>query len=171
MPTTYTEEFKKATIEKVLKRGSKTMDEVLPELGGVCKATVARWIKESAKVPELMPNKEKSSRDWNALEKFQAVVGFENQKDNPEKQGEFLRRTGLHASVVERWRKEVVQALGKSTLRRPKRSPEEVVKDRKIADLERDLRRKDKALAETAALLILKKKAESMWGLVDDEDK
>jgi hypothetical protein len=34
--------------------------------------------------------------------------------------------------------------------------------------LERELRRKDEALAETAALLVLKKKVQAIWGDADD---
>ena len=36
-------------------------------------------------------------------------------------------------------------------------------------ELERDLNRKDKALAETTALLVLKKKADLIWGTGDKE--
>ena len=35
--------------------------------------------------------------------------------------------------------------------------------------MQRDLRRKDKALAEVSALLVLKKKADAIWGVVDDD--
>ena len=41
---------------------------------------------------------------------------------------------------------------------------------KKIKELERELRRKDKALAEATALLILKKKAELIWGVVEDDE-
>ena len=40
--------------------------------------------------------------------------------------------------------------------------------EQRIKELERELRRKDAALAETAALLVLKKKAEAWWGDADD---
>ena len=43
-------------------------------------------------------------------------------------------------------------------------------KDKRIKELERELRRKDKALAETAALLVLKKKAQAIWGDREDEE-
>ncbi|MEI2420412.1 hypothetical protein V6O07_09065 [Arthrospira platensis SPKY2] len=38
----------------------------------------------------------------------------------------------------------------------------------KLQELEREVRRKDKALAETAALLVLQKKLQAIWG--DKED-
>jgi transposase len=49
-------------------------------------------------------------------------------------------------------------------VRRPKASSAE---SKRIKELERELRRKEKALAETAALLVLRKKADALWG---DED-
>ncbi len=42
------------------------------------------------------------------------------------------------------------------------------VEQRRILELERELRRKDAALAETAALLVLKKKAQAIWGDGDE---
>jgi len=45
-----------------------------------------------------------------------------------------------------------------------KKAPE----SKRIRELERELRRKDAALAETAALLVLKKKAQMIWGDEDD---
>jgi hypothetical protein len=38
---------------------------------------------------------------------------------------------------------------------------------KRVKELERELRRKEKALAETAALLVLRKKAEALWGAED----
>ena len=42
---------------------------------------------------------------------------------------------------------------------------------RRIKELERELRRKDKALAETAALLVLSKKLEAIFQQDKDEDE
>ncbi len=41
--------------------------------------------------------------------------------------------------------------------------------ERRIKELERELRQKEKALAETAALLVLRKKAQAIWGEVEDD--
>jgi hypothetical protein len=43
------------------------------------------------------------------------------------------------------------------------------VSKKKCQDLEKELRRKEKALAEAAALLVLRKKAQAIWG--DEEDE
>ena len=96
-----------------------------------------------------------------AEEKLQAVQGYDNQPDD-ESQGRFLRERGLYSAEIERWRAEMLAAL-KSTSNR--NDP----KDRRIKELERELRRKEKALAETAALLTLKKTAQQIWGDSEDE--
>jgi hypothetical protein len=79
-----------------------------------------------------------------------------------EEQGGFLRRQGLHRRDLERWQRQMLAGL--SAPRRNSNSPEA----RRIRGLERELRRKDKALAEAAALLVLQKKARAIWGDGDD---
>jgi hypothetical protein len=77
--------------------------------------------------------------------------------------GAFLRRKGLHEADLERWKADML--AGVSCGRPDKaRKKEKAALDRRIRDLEKELSRKDKALAETAALLVLKKKARQIWG-------
>lgn len=77
--------------------------------------------------------------------------------------GAYLRRKGLHADTLAIWRQDALDALGGGRKNRSKRSGEQ----KKIRSLEKDLRRKEKALAETTALLVLKKKFNALFG---DED-
>lgn len=80
--------------------------------------------------------------------------------------GEFLRREGLHAAHLKQWRSAALTALGDRSQRSSKGKPESV----RVRELERELSRKEKALAEAAALLILQKKAQSLWGVSEDDD-
>jgi transposase len=173
MPTTYSEEFKKVAVEKMLNRGKRSIDEIAADLGGIHKATLVRWVKEFGTIPSMKldesSSKGKRSQDYSAEEKLSALSEFRRLAADPSAQGEYLRKQGLYTPTLEAWVREALNALEIVT-RRPKRSADEVQKDRKIVELERDLLRKDRALAETAALLVLKKKAESIWGLVDDEE-
>ena len=73
---------------------------------------------------------------------------------NPTDAGEFLRRQGLHQAQLHQWRQQVLARLERPT-RSSKKPTAEVLR---VRELERELARKDKALAETAALLVLKKK-------------
>jgi transposase len=175
MPAAFSKEFKEAAIKKILGRGEQTIVSVCREVG-ISPSVASVWLRDSGKIAEMSESSSnktnspgKRAQDYTAEEKLRAVLEFRKRQEEPEAQGEYLRRSGLYTATIETWEKEMLGALGKPK-RQPKRTPEEMAKDRKIAELERDLRRKDRALAETTALLILKKKAESIWGLVDDEE-
>jgi len=120
----------------------------------------ARWLRKAATVGTM---KNKRPQDWSTKEKWQAVVEAEGLCD--EELGAFLRRKGLHRAHLERWRAAMQSALGSGTTSSTKRSPEA----RRVRELEKELRRKDKALAEASALLVLKKKAQAIWGDEDDD--
>lgn len=75
--------------------------------------------------------------------------------------GELLRREGLHESTLREWRTAALEGISP---RRPNRADQ-----KRIAKLEKELARKDKALAETAALLVLQKKVRELWGDGDDD--
>ena len=74
--------------------------------------------------------------------------------------GAFLRREGIHFSELERWRKQAAEALSDA----PRLAP-----STEIRNLRADLARKEKALAEMAALVVLKKKVVEIWGDEDDD--
>ena len=109
------------------------------------------------------------AKSWTAEEKLRLVL--EAAKLSEQELGAFLRREGVHAAQLEQWRQvvtsaatEALQPNRKAASARP--SPTE---SRRIRELERELRRKDKALAEVTALLALKKKLEMLWGDADDD--
>jgi transposase-like protein len=77
--------------------------------------------------------------------------------------GAFLRREGIHEVELRDWRKAMLEGLGGG--RPPKLGPDA----KTIKNLEKELRRKDRALAEVAALIVLKKKAQAL-GLLEPED-
>ena len=104
--------------------------------------------------------KERRPQDWTAEEKLDAILEYE--KLNEEERGKYLRERGLHSIHIERWKEAIVEGLKSSKLNKKD------LREKRIKELEKELRRKDKALAETAALLVLKKKAQDIWG--DPED-
>jgi hypothetical protein len=86
----------------------------------------------------------------------------------PGELGASLRRQGVHEAELEQWRSAVLEA-GRAALESSSSKAGRGTEGRRIKELERELRRKDKALAETAALLVLKKKAHEIWGDADDD--
>jgi len=82
--------------------------------------------------------------------------------------GAFVRREGVHAAELEQWRETVVDGAKSALESGAARSSSRGADTKWIKDLERELRRKGRALAETATLLVLQKKSTRFGGDGDD---
>jgi transposase len=127
---------------------------------GVGQTMLSRWLRESRTVEPMSSSQKKR---WTGAEKLRVLL--EARGLNETDLGALLRREGLHESDLTAWQAAAEAAL--SPGRRAAPSSESHRDQRRIQALERELRRKDAALAETAALLVLKKKVQEIWG---DED-
>jgi len=110
------------------------------------------------KAPPASPPRTQSGAE--KLRLVQASYGL-NETDL----GALLRREGVHEAQLREWRRTAETALGAS-VNAVSRTPSPEAK--RLKALEQEVRRKDKALAETAALLVLKKKVREIWGDEDD---
>jgi len=157
----YPETFKARMVQKLTAPGAPSATALSEEVG-VPQPTLSKWVREAGRVGGMEKTKRtkgKRPQDWTAEAKLEAVV--EAASLSEEDLGVFLRRRGLHRTHLTQWREQIVAGL------KVPRSKKTSAEARRIRELERELRRKDKALAETAALLVLKKKAQAIWG---DED-
>jgi transposase len=127
---------------------------------GVAQESLSRWLRAARNVESMAPSSNPKKK-WTGAEKLRVVSEARGLNDTD--LGALLRREGLHATDLAAWRTAAESALGASS-RRATPTPE----SRRIQDLERELRRKDAALAETAALLVLKKKVQEIWGDGDE---
>lgn len=155
----YSTAFKAKMVQRLASPGGPSASALSKELG-VGQTTLSRWLREAStdRITAMNQPKKKRPRDWSAEEKMAAVV--EASSVSEEQLGAFLRRKGLHQAQLEQWRGAMLSALDGEHKRTAKSSPQA----RQLRELEKELRRKDKALAEAAALLILKKKAQAIWG-------
>jgi len=157
----YNDRFKETMVHKMVGPTAVSATALAAEVG-VPQTTLSRWLKDYGRLGSMggeMSSK-KRPQNWSAEQKLSAILEYEKLEE--EARGKYLREHGLYSVDIERWREEVLGALGK----KPKGKKGDP-KERRIRDLEAELRRKEKALAETAALLVLKKKADAIWG--DDE--
>jgi hypothetical protein len=115
-------------------------------------------------IPFNMTTTPKRPIDWSPDEKMKAVLDASQLSDDD--LGVFLRKKGLHESDLKQWRLEMLGGLQDSKPK--KKSKGKSAEAKRIRQLEKEIKRKDKALAETAALLVLKKKAQAIWGDEDD---
>jgi transposase len=138
---------------------------------GISQPTLSRWLRETATFAAMGKQDKKPAvtarrpQDWTPDEKLRAVA--ETFELEGEALGEYLRRHGVHREQLEQWR-----ANAKAAMERLAPSQRAKGESKRIKDLERELRRKEKALAETAALLVLRKKVNALWGDgADDTDE
>jgi transposase-like protein len=164
----YASEFKARAVQRHLSNGQQSIAKSALDIG-VSKTALRVWLAVYNN-PVMMAGMKESNKmrpqDWSSREKVRACFEFE--RLSLEEQGEFLRREGLHTETLEEWKRLCLEALSINGNQTASRS-ELNEATRKIKELERDLNRKNLALAETSALLILKKKADLLWGFEDNE--
>ena len=157
----YPETVKEAMVRKLTTPGAPSARALAQEVE-ITQSTLSRWVREYAKVGQAGGvMKRRRPQDWTAEEKLDVVLEYE--KLDEQERGTYLREKGLHAVHIERWKRQILEGLKGS--KSDKKDP----RNTKIKELEKELGRKEKALAEAAALLVLKKKAQDIWGEREEE--
>ena len=143
---------------RLLPPESAALEDVSREVGiGV--DTLQRWRSEALAQPAR-------DRGWTAAARFEAVLTTAAMDEAGK--SAWCRANGLYPQELLAWRQCAVQALTKPEEARA--SPQQTRQDRRrIQELERELRRKDKALAETATLLVLSKKVAAIFNKGEGE--
>lgn len=136
---------------------------------GVGQPTLSKWRRDSLAVVNKVDGSNDRLGDRSPKEK--AALVFEAEGLSGEELGAFLRRTGLHEADLEELKTWLAERLDPKVSRRHEEAARRTRKaDRKrIKQLEGELRRKEKALAETAALLVLQKKFNALLGVEGDD--
>lgn len=142
----------------------------IPELArehGISEQTLYTW-RRNLKVQGVpVPGNGKNADEWSSKDKFGVVL--ETAGLNETELAEYCRRKGLFIEQIDAWRV-ACQDANAHTADRSRNQREQSKGDRKrIKQLEKELLRKDKALAEAAALIILRKKAQAIWGDPEEE--
>lgn len=153
----FSEEQKRMWVKKFLTRGSKSI-EVFCRENAMSGTALYRWVGIYGRTDEMKPLA-RTPQNWTPEEKFKAVMAFDGLP--VEEQGAYLRREGVHVDHIEMWREKMQRSLEPESQDKRSERGEMVYR---ILDLEKELLRKDKALAEAAAILILKKKVDLIWG-------
>ena len=159
MAFAYSEQTRETAVKKAL-TGSDSVRDIAEQMG-VGLSTLQRWLRKARKSGEpVMAQHEKRPQDWTREERLNALL--EAAKLSDEELGAWCRQKGIHTHHLEKWHKELAQEQPGGQDGNARKLKKEV------KDLKKELNRKDKALAETGALLAQKKKADAIWG--DNED-
>lgn len=161
----YSVELKEGMVSRMCSPGGPSAYQLAKETG-ISHASLLSW--RQAFSGESVSKKDRRPEDWSAAEKLQAILDCQNLSE--ESFGSYLREQGLHSSHIDTWKSELfAEAKKKNRVGRPKLDPELVKAREELKKVKRDLDRKNKALAEQTALVILQKKVDAYW--VDKENE
>ena len=163
----YSNELKESMVAKVCLPNGPSVYQLARETG-ISSGSLYKWVQAYGGGNRV--GKDRRSEDWHPEEKLKAV--FETQGLGEQELGEYLRKNGLHSKQIEEWKSEALADASAKKKRpgRPRKDPALVAAESEIKELKRDLRRKNAALAEQTALVILQKKAQELWGTDEDDE-
>ncbi len=173
----YTAAFKEQMVRRMMGPPGMTATALSKEVG-VSQTQLSRWLKQAQAGAELAQGAQETqgvaadAGRWTAQEKLRVLAVAHGLTG--EALGALLRREGLHETQVETWREAAAAGLSEAL------SPGGMTagdrrgvgaSERRVRELEKELRRKEKALAEAAALLMLEKKLQALgWDEADEDD-
>lgn len=162
----YSPERKEAVLRKMMPPHNRSVTQLALE-EGISEATLYNWRKQARSKGILMPDGDTGPEGWNARDKFAAVM--ESASLNEHEAAEYCRHKGIFPHQLEQWRKACEDANDWDKKANIKLKAEQKANRNRIKKLEKELHRKEKALAEAAALLMLQKKVQAIWGDPEDE--
>lgn len=161
----YSRERKEAVLKKMLPPLNMTIPQV-SEQEGISAQTLYNWRHNAKKLGKPVPGKTLTADDWSSEDKLATII--ETAPLSESEVGQYCREKGLYPEQITQWKQDCLhgfqssEATTKEVLRQTKADKKE------IKHLKKDLQRKEKALAEAAALLVLRKKLKALWE--DDEE-
>ncbi|MEI2419584.1 hypothetical protein V6O07_04875 [Arthrospira platensis SPKY2] len=158
------QERKEAVLAKMTGPNRKTIAQIASE-EGISAATLYIWRKQARAKGRLMPHHDDSPEGWSSRDKFNAVVATAAMSES--QLSEYCRRNGLYPEQIARWREACAHANDYAAAENAHQSRIQREERSRMRKLEAELHRKEKALAEAAALLVLRKKVEAIWGEED----
>ncbi len=162
--TTYSKAIKASILAKMMAPNAPSVVELAKEFN-IPYQTAYSWktaVLKKKNVTQL--NVPQRPHDKSPEAKLQAVIDTMGKTE--QEQGAYCRAHGIYSHHLDAWKKQILENLGVTSTKEHKAENQRTSKE--IKKLKRDLERKDKALAEVSALLILKKKADLLWGVDED---
>ena len=159
MNAKYSNEFKSSIIARLLPPQNVSVPDMVKETG-IPRDTLYTWKRQYRHVQgELDTNQNQQTGSLTNEEKLSVVI--ETASLSEVELGEYCRRKGFYPEQITGWKKAFVQGTSAVSSKAEREQRKELIET--IKQLEKELNRKDKALAETAALLVLQKKFQALW--------
>ena len=162
----YSTTLKQSIVAKMLPPSHKSVSQIQQETG-IPEGTLKKWRTEIRKKGFAAPAGEQQSERWSTQDKYLIVV--ETATLSEIELAGYCRKKGLYVEQIKSWQNNCMQANGGVAQELALSQKREKVKDKELQQVRKELQRKESALAEAAALLILRKKAAAIWGQPDAE--
>lgn len=164
--TQYPAALKENLISKALAPHAPSIVELAKEFN-IPYATFQTWMFKMRKNQRIKQTQiPQRPKDRSAESKLQAVIETMNKPE--QERAAYCRQHGIYPNHLDAWKKQILEGLGTTTNAKEHKAEHQKAAI-EIKKLKGDLHRKDKALAEVSALLILKKKADLLWGETADD--
>lgn len=167
--TRYSAQFKENILAKALASNAPSPVKLAQE-ANIPYGTLHTWIKMSKKKSHINNGKASlppSARPIDQSPEAQLRAVLDTMGKTASEKAAYCREHGFYIHQLDEWREQILNGLGKAPSKKAKAEHQQLMLENKR--LQRDLKRKDKALAEVCALLILKKKADSIWGEAEED--
>ena len=160
----YSPEFKEKTARQLLPPHSRSVASVSRETA-VSEPTLYAWKKQFQEQARAASAPAAPACTYNAKARLGAVIATAAM--NGVERSAWCREQGLYPEQLDAWRQafEGMDDEGQPHVRASKAGPQAAAERKSVQRLQKELARKDKALAEAAALLVLSKKAQAIWGV------
>ena len=162
----YSPELKEAVLRRILPPNNESITKVAKE-EGLSEQTVRNWRDKARANGTPAPGTDAIPDDWSTQDKFLVVV--ETASMNEAELAEYARKKGLYVEQIKAWRDACMNANGGVAKEAARLNQQLKDSEKERRKLQKELQRKEKALSETAALLVLSKKANASWGDPKDE--
>ena len=162
----YSSELKEALLRRMLPPNNESITKISRE-EGISEQTLPNWRDKARADGTAAPGTDAVPDDWSTQDKFLIVV--ETASMSEAELAEYARKKGLYVEQIKAWRDACMNANGGVAKQAAELSKKLKESERANRQLQKELERKEKALAETAALLVLRKKADAIWGDPEEE--
>lgn len=163
----YSIERREAILIKLLPPQNMTVAEVARS-EGISEQTLYNWRKQAKLEGRPVPGRSKSTEKWSSEAKLAVVI--ETATLNESELSQYCREKGLYPDQVKAWKQDCLDGFDSSPERKRQELKQSKADRKRVQQLEKELRRKEKALAETAALLVLRKKLNAFYGEEPEDD-
>ena len=161
----YSAERKQAILNKLLSPNLISIAKLARD-EHIAEQTLYNWRHQAKRQGKAVPTNDKT-QELSPETKLTIII--DTARLNETELAEYCRTKGLYPEQIAQWKTQTLTGFSTSEQQTNLNRKQQQADQKQIKQLKQEIKRKDKALAEAAAILILRKKLNALWG--EDEDE